>query len=229
MGFPRKVERWRAAVQAEIQRISVPIPVELPLSLIRWESGGEPGIINTSSGASGLGQFKRIAVEEYNRFHTQKITMGDMRAKNQAGAVKQIRATVWLIAHNWKMANSYLKERRPTVPIDQLVKIADLFYGAGPGATKKRLKTTDPSFEAVKALEPSWWAIGHAEKVWRLATENGANWDLPAIDAWLGGGGQISDPDNSNGGTTGGGGDSGTILTILLIAIGWYFLKKGKL
>lgn len=228
MGFPRLVERWRSAVQAELTRLAVPIPVELPMSLIRWESGGKPGIVNQGSGASGLGQFKPIAVEEYNRFHRVKISMTDMRSETNQGALIQIRATCWLIAHNWKMANKYLKARRPTVPIDQLVKIADLFYGAGPGATKRRLDTTEPSFEAVVALDPSWWAVGHAAKVWRLAVENGATWDLPAIDNWLSAGGQISDPDNGNDGTSGGG-TSGTIITILLIAIGWYFLKKGKL
>lgn len=215
-------------VQSELDRINVPIPVELPLSLIRWESGGQPGIVNQSSGASGLGQFKPIAVKEYNRFHSQKLTMNDMRDTTEHGARLQIRATVWLIAHNWKMTNSYLKPKLQTVPIDQLVKIADLFYGAGPGATKSRLNRTQPTFEAVKALDPSWWAIGHAEKVWRLTVENGAQWELDDIDRWFGGGGDITDPDNGSNGTNGTT-DSGLIITILVIAVGWYFLQKGSI
>lgn len=226
MGFVPKVERWRSMVGRELQRINVPIPPETVLSLITAESGGQPGIVNQSSGASGLGQFKPIAVREYNRFHAaDPLTMADMRDTSDRGAKLQIRATVWLMSHNWRMTNSYLRGRGlQSVPIDQLVKIADLFYGAGPGATKKRMKNRPPTFESIKSLEPSWWAIGHAEKVWGLAERNNVHWDLARIDAWLGSG-DISDPDpdpipDQNE-------DTGVIIAVLIIAFGWYLLKRG--
>ena len=237
MSFPSKVERWRPIVQAELDRIAVPIPPELPLSLIRWESGGQPGIVNPTSGASGLGQFLPIAVKEYNRFHSQKLTMADMRAKTDRGALLQIRATVWLIAHNWRLVNKYLRSRGLTqIPIDQLVKIADLYYGAGPGTTREHLDRVDPpTYEAAEANDPNFWAFGHANKVWRLADENGAVYNLPKIDRWLGAGGTILDPDpdlpdddipdDSDNQT---GTDLSALIAVLIIAIGWYLLKQGN-
>lgn len=231
MAFPPKVERWRQFVSAELARINVPLPPELPLSLIRWESAGKTGVINESSGASGLGQFKPIAVKEYNRFHSQKISMADMRDQTERGALLQIRATVWLIAHNWRNANKYLKRKgRTSVSIDELAKIADLFYGPGPGTAQKMLNkaSTPPRYEAAKQQNPTFWGIGHADKVWRLAVENGANFDASAIDSWLGSGDSIDpdpdpDPDQNQNGTL----DTGMIITILIIAVGWYLLKKG--
>lgn len=219
MAYPQLVERWRGIVADEIARLKAPIPVELPLSVIRWESAGKTGEVNKSSGASGLMQVMDIARREYNNYHTQKYSMSDLRDKTERGARIQIRVGTWIIGHFWKNAHRYLKSRLPTVPIDQLVKIADVFYAAGPRNAKDKLDKIAPTFEALASRHPTWSAIGHANKVWDLAMDNGAQWDTGNIGQWLDGAIVIEDDKNKK----------GSLIVIAAIAVAWYLFKKGKL
>lgn len=219
MAYPKSVERWRGIVTDEIDRLKAPLPVELPLSVIRWESGGQTGVVNKNSGASGLMQVMDIARREYNNYHTQKYSMADLRDKTERGARIQIRVGTWIIGHFWKNAHRYLKSRLETVPIDQLVKIADVFYAAGPANAKRKLDKIEPTFEALSARHPTWSAIGHANKVWSLAMDNGARWDIGNIGQWLDGAIVIEDDKNKK----------GALLVIAVIALAWYLFKKGKI
>lgn len=219
MAFPKAVEKLRPMVLEEISRLKAPIPAELPLSVIRWESGGKTGVVNKSSGASGLTQVMPIALKEYNNHHSQKYTMSDLRDKTARGARIQIRVGLWIMGHFWKNAHRYLKDRLPIVPIDQLVKIADVFYAAGPANAKRKLDKIDATFEALAARHPDWSAIGHAKKVWSLAMDNGANWATDEIGRWLDGEVVIEDDKNKK----------GAFLVIVAIALAWYLFKKGKI
>lgn len=215
----KSVERWRTAVQQEIDRLGVPLPVEQVLAVMWRESNGAPGAVNPSSGASGLMQVMPIALKDYNQNHKNKYTMAQLRGKTPASAAIQIRVGLWILAQFVKIAYRYIKKKVGQVALDDLVRIADTFYAAGPGAARKRLdKIETPTWEAIRARLPNWDRVRPAELVWERANEGGAAWNLPAIDQWLEGT-LVIDKKKAVG---------GAVLGLLIIALAWFWFSKKK-
>lgn len=184
MVIPASVLRWEPAIVAELQARSIPLPKELVESIMTVESRGKPGLVNPKSGASGLMQVMPITLQDFNQRHGTDYTLSDMRGTSNDAALKQIRVGIDIMAHYWKRAYQYLSNRLENVPIDELGRIADLFYVAGPGATKKKLDKLDvPTWERVKATYPGWNALPHPTKVYT----DPKPWNVAAISQWLDG------------------------------------------
>jgi len=211
------VDRWRDIVQAEISRIGVPLPADLPLAVMKRESGGVAGAVNPSSGASGLMQVMPIALQDYNQNHSQQYTMSQLRGKDSLSAKIQIRVGLWILQRFIRGAYNYLKKRLGEVALDDLIRIADTFYAAGPGTAKKRLnKLPNPTWTSVKSTYPKWDRVGPAELVWESAKS--APWDLQSIDQWLESNIQKHKKTAA----------AGAIAGLLIILVMWYYLKRKK-
>lgn len=214
------VDQWRSLVGAELDRSRYPLPPELVLAVMKRESNGKTGVVNTSSGASGLMQCMPIALADYNQNHKLKYTMSDLRSKTGSGARIQVRVGLWILARFWRGAYNYLKKRLGNVALDDLAKTADFFYAAGPGNARKRLdQVKRPTFEAVKARFPKWDRIVPAQRVWDWVEDHGGQWKLDAIDQWLEGG-VLAEKKNTI---------LGAALGLVLIAVAWwYFSQRSK-
>jgi len=210
-------EQWRNTVQAELNRQGIPLPVDLILDLMWTESRGKPGTKNAKSGASGLLQVMPNTLKWYNDQHTEKIPLSALRSPDHGP--DQIRVGIWVLAQFWRGAYNYLKGRLETIPTEQLARIADLFYVAGPGATKKKLDQIDPPFfEAVAARYPKWNALPHPRNVFGRLDKKNVFWDLDGISNWLHG--KVTKEKITKG------------ISILALAavlvIYWYFIREKK-
>jgi len=179
-------QKWRELIASELDRSGYPLPVELVQAVIHRESRGNVGAVNPSSGASGLMQVMPIALKDYNQNHAVKYTMSDLRSKTANGAKIQIRVGLWILGRFWRGAYNYLKKRLGEVALDDLARISDFFYAAGPGTTKKKLdKVPRPTYDAVKIAFPGWDRIEPAQKVWDYVADQGGQWNLSALSNWL--------------------------------------------
>jgi len=211
------VTRWEPIVATELSARSIPLPKELVLAVIWVESRGKPGLVNPKSGASGLMQIMPTTLQDFNQRHGTNYTLADMRGESKDAAIKQIRVGVDIIAHYWKKAYQYLSSRLEHVPIDELGRIADLFYVAGPGATRKKLdKLPVPVWAAVKDAYPKWNALPHPTKVFAEPKP----WDISSISSWLDG--ELSklpivkDP------------KQGFAFGVLILMAAYWYMAKGK-
>lgn len=209
-------------VRQEIETGNYPFPQPLIEALIRVESNWKPGIVNPNSGASGLMQLMPITLRDYNLHNWPKLTMDDLQGVSLASIRSQVKTGLWALGTFWRGAYAYLQPKLGTVPLDELVKIADLFYVAGPSATKKKLATLDtPTFEKVSTTYPDWNALPHPNKVWTYTIAEDPVWDLEAIDSWVRKGSQpiVAGFDGHLG---------GYILGALALIFVWYFFGKKK-
>lgn len=210
------VEKWKGIAQSELYRLGAPLPVELVLAIVRRESNGTAGAVNPKSGASGLMQVMPVALKDYNQNHSDKYTMADLRNTDQRSAKIQIRVGVWILIQFFRSAYRYLKSRLSTVSLDDLVKITDTFYAAGPANSKGRLNKIVPTWENVKSSFPTWDRIKPAELIWQRSNDWGAKWDLSSIDSWL----------ESNLSTNTKKTMSGAIIGIIIILIAWQYFGR---
>lgn len=214
--FSENVERWRNTVDSELSRASIPFPTDLILALIHTESRGKPGSVNAKSGASGLTQVMPGTLEWYNERHAEKIPLSLLQSSS--GGQAQIRVGLWVLAQFWKSAYKYLRDTRglKTIPTIELAKLADLFYVAGPGATRRKAdKVAIPFYEAIATKYPTWNALPHPVNVFKKL--DSVQWDLPAISTWLEG--SVTDGRKVAG---------SVILTIGVILIAYWFLMRGE-
>lgn len=219
MTIEPQIEKWKAMVQSEIARAGYPIPAEHALAIIRRESNGKAGALNPTGGDSGLMQLRPIALEEYNRNHNQKYTMGQLRGTSDESARIQIRVGLWILLYYLRAAYKYIKKRVGEVALDDLIKITDAMYAMGAAGARQKLDKVDPlTWDEIKRKFPAWHRIDPAEKIWSRANDYGANWSIESIGRWLEG--QITDETKK---ATG-----GAILGILLIAIAWFYLSRRK-
>jgi hypothetical protein len=210
------VLKWAPVVEAELSRAQVPLPRDLILSVIDVESRGKAGLVNLVSGASGLMQVMPGTLASYNQSNPP-VSLSELRSSSPAAGVKQIRVGLWVVATYWRGAYNYLSDRLAQVPIDELAHIADLYYVAGPEATRKRLdKLGSPTWAGVQARFPNWNALPHPRNVFKRL--EGLKWPIEAISSWLETK-SIMKP----------GPREGFALAVLGILVAWYFLrKKGK-
>lgn len=217
--MPKGVEQWRNLIASELDRSGYPLPPQLVEAVMYRESRGRVGAVNPSSGASGLMQVMPIALKDYNQNHSRKYTMAQLRAKTHSAAQIQIRVGLWILARFWRGAYKYLKKRLGEVPLDDLARIADFFYAAGPGNSRKKLdKINRPTYDAVKARYPNWDRIVPAQNVWDYVGAHGGTWDLTALDKWLKGGVIIDNKKTA----------MGAAGAIIIIAIALWLMQKGK-
>lgn len=217
------VKKWTETALSELSRGKYPFPVELILSHIQSESGGKVGTVNKKSGASGLMQVMPVVVKDYNRVHKTSYTIDDMRTEN---GMLQIRVGIWILGQFWRSAYKYLIGHRDNVPLDELAKIASLFYVAGPGATRKKMdKLASVDFESVASAYPTWVAIAYARKIWRLTTEQHPVWNLGAIDKWVGKKPPV-DPDIPDKPPDQTAPITGFLMGALIIVAAWIFLQR---
>jgi hypothetical protein len=215
----KSVIRWSPFVSSELDAQGVPLPTSLILAVIKVESNGKAGIVNPKSGASGLMQVMPGTLKDFNQRHGKNYPLSAMRSSLESDAKKQLEVGIAVLAHYWKRAYQYLKKRMEEVPVDELGHIADLFYAAGPGATKKRLdKLSIPTWSAVKEAFPGWNALPHPDKIFSVPHQ----WDTDKIGSWLESPplkGIIKSPDPKIGFAFG---------VIILMAAYWLMKKKGK-
>jgi soluble lytic murein transglycosylase-like protein len=217
--MPKGVEQWRSMIASELNRSGYPLPPQLVEAVMYRESRGNVGAVNPSSGASGLMQVMPIALKDYNQNHQHKYTMAQLRGKTQSAARIQIRVGLWILARFWRGAFRYLKKRLGEVALDDLARIADFFYAAGPGNSRKKLdKINRPTYDAVKARYPNWDRIIPAQKVWDYVAAHGGTWNLQAVDNWLKGGVIIDNKKTAMGAAMG----------IIIIAVALWLMQKGK-
>lgn len=210
--------RWEPVAQAELDRHKCPLPVDLVLALIDRESSGIPGIVNATSGAMGLMQVMPVVVRDYNAATGDGITRGELTGKTDADAEKQIRIGVWVLLRFWRSAYKYLSGRTSVMKADDLARIADLFYVAGPGQTQRKLNTLqNPTWDAVQERFPEWNALPHPRYV--FARTNTALWPWTAIYQWL-------DAQPTKYYPPGRGPIDGLILASIILAMALWALKK---
>jgi len=211
----KAVLKQAPAVRAELAAQGVPLPEQLILQLMHVESRGKVGLINPQSGASGLMQVMPGTLQDFNKRHGRTYTMSDLQGTSDTAARRQIEVGIGVLATYWKGAYRYLKKRLENVPIDELAHVADLFYVAGGGATKKRLdKLSSPTWAAVQSAYPKWNALPHPRNVFKTQI---AHWDLSGIEQWLKGPIKqfLKDP------------RAGFALGVIILIVA-YWLMKGK-
>ncbi len=173
-------DKWLAQIRTELERQSIPLPDALIAALIHVESRGIPGLANPKSGASGLMQIMPKTLEWYNQ-QNPFIPLGTLRSPS--GSTEQIRVGIWVLGRFWRSAYDYLRKRQSTIPVEQLAEIADLFYVAGPGASREHLDQVDSAtLSALEQRFPTWNALPHPRNVF---SHGPFEWDLPAISKWL--------------------------------------------
>ena len=169
---------------SELSARGIPLPVELILSLIKVESEGKAGIVNPESQASGLMQVMPITLNDFNQRHKTDYTINDLRGKSDDSVRIQLQIGIDVLALYWQKAYEYLSNRNEgkKIPIDDVSRIADLFYVAGPGATRKRLdQLSNPTWINVQEAFPKWVALKHPRRVFATPI----SWDLDKIGIWL--------------------------------------------
>ena len=218
MSIGKSSKRWASLVSGELTLAKVPLPVDLILAVIDVESGGKPGLVNQKSGASGLMQVMPVVLKDFNKVHSIRYSIDDIR--DPQNPLAQIRVGVWILSQFWKSAYKYLLSRLKVIPMDELLRIADLFYVAGPAATKKKLsKVSPPTFAAIAERWPTWNALPHTIRVQKRVSDEKTNFDLTSISNWLKGNGKgsLDDPLTKK---------EGAAIALILLVLGWLLLKK---
>ena len=212
--WKKAVERWRDTVRSELELAKCPLPVDLILSVIHVESRGYPGHRNPKSGASGLMQVMPGTLAWYNKQTGSPIPLSKLRSPDYPR--EQIRVGIWVLGQFWRSAHKYMASRLTDVPVDELGKIADLFYVAGPAAAKKRLDQVDvPFFSYVESRFPKWNALPHPRNVWKILPDT-TIWPTESIASWLKA--AIGGEKKSR--------NSSIFLLIIMAAGYWWFMKR---
>lgn len=186
MTFPKLVERWRDSAQTEIDAVNAPFPVEYVLAVMQVESQGKPGLIS-SAGAAGLMQVMPNTCKMYNKNNpSRRVQFDTLKSHAMTDGPAQIRVGLWVMMHYMRLGFQWITKTNPAPPINDIVQISDIMYVAGPGRVYKKFgKLSDRTFANCVSVDPDWQPFAHPRKVWKYSTDNGAQWDLPKLDAWL--------------------------------------------
>jgi len=210
---------YRSIISRELARYGYPLPVELVEAVIKIESGGVPGLVNSKSGATGLGQVMPVVLSDYCKANHCNWSIEDLKGSDDVSISRQISVAVWVLGRFWKSAYNYLSNRLEQVPLDELTKIADLFYVAGPGAKKKKLgRVSTPTYAALEQAFPTWNAFRHTQRLLKSIPSE-TQWQMASISEWLHGRGIIDklkrDPATA-----------GVIAVIALVAGSYLFFRR---
>lgn len=179
-----EVARWRSIVENEIFTKQYPFPPELILSIIDLESNGAPTALNPKTQAAGLMQVMPVTLADYNKQHKPPVSSQQMVSPNFPA--EQIRVGLWILGAYWRRAYRYLQPRLETVPVDQLVRIADAYYAAGPGRVEPMLNRLPvPTFEAFETVYPNSPITKHARRIWKVTGDQNPEWNLSEIEAYV--------------------------------------------
>jgi len=228
----KAVLAWTPVIEQLISERGYPFGAEVVRGVIQIESGGVPGITNQQSGASGLMQVMPITLKSYNNANPdRKYTLIQMRSGTNGRA--QIDVGMWVLGHYWRRANSYLSRTLDKIPIDQLVRIADLYYAAGPGKVEPKLDTIEPkTYDNLKSAFPNFQPFVHADKLWNLIQYQKTKWNIDKINNWLGlEDSRIYDSDldpQPNPPISIDDHASFFVIGAIIILVGWYYLQKDK-
>lgn len=188
MNFPERTLRWQNIVSDEIGRGSYPFPSEYPLAVILVESSGKPGVVNPTSGASGIMQIMPNTLAGYNQHNSPNISLDVLRTKAAWAVPQQIRVGLWVMGRYLKRGYDWLSDTNPDPPLSDLIRISDLMYVAGPARVRNKFSNlTDRSFASLVEAFPNWQPFAHPRKVWMWTAEkNSPSWDMRAINDWVG-------------------------------------------
>lgn len=232
MAYLQKVERWRPQVLEALARGGYPWVTELVLSLMQRESGGNVGVVNRSSGASGLLQVMPGTLDHFNNKTGSNVPLSALRSKTPDAVPIQLKVGLWVLGTYWRSAFKWLNRENQgqNIPLDDLARFSDSFYAAGPGRMKQltRNQPRPLTWAEWERRHPTSDITRHANAIWNKTVQNNPTWNLQAIDRYVRG--------------TGGGGDDQTIipipdpvgppprfgfmLAVIIMVIGAYFLKK---
>lgn len=218
-----KTKKLVPFVEAELNRHEYPYPTSLVLAVIQVESAGNPGAVNPSSGASGLMQVMPGTLVEYNKHHERKISLESLRSSTKQGIMDQISVGLWVMGTYLRSAHNWLSQKMPKVGLEDLIKISDHFYAAGPAGTKRKIGDIVPTAKNISEKYPDWSPVRHAKKVWDFTIAENPIWDLNAINRWVTG--QIIpkpddkpiDPEKNK---------HGFLIAMMIIAIAAYFMER---
>ncbi len=215
------VARWAPLINSEIERGAYPFPPALILSIVDLESNGIPGAVNPKSGASGLMQIMPNTLKGYNA-NNPTIELSDLRSGKYPA--EQIRVGLWVLGRYWIQAYRYLQPRLGFVPVDQLTRVADLFYAAGPGRAIPMLnKLPSRTFEQFAARYPESNMTAHASRVWRVTNDQNPTWNLDAIEKYVSGSAIDKKPIIAGPSPI-----AGFAIAAMIIAAVFYFFLKDK-
>lgn len=226
MIHPQKVERWRPAAIAEIQRQRLPFPPEMILAVIRAESGGDPTALS-SAGAMGLMQVMPITLRDYNQRNGTNYTAENFKSSPPL----QIKVGVWTLKSFWRAAYRYLAARTSQIGVDLLSKAASLFYVFGPGRAREYWDKTNPTYEAFASRYASTSPIknGYATKIWSWASSG--QWDADAVNKWLGADGGTDDDTDTDTDTDQNNTQKnklGALVAIAIMVLAYQYFAKGR-
>lgn len=231
MSYRPKVERWRPKVLQELAHGGFPWAPELVLSLMQRESGGNPGVVNPTSGASGLMQVMPGTLRHYNAKTGANVPLSVLREKTAAAVPTQIKVGLWVLGTYWKSAFKWLNQENQgdDIPLDELARFSDSFYAAGPGRMKEltRRQPRPLKWAEWERRHPSSDITKHANAIWAKTTENNPTWNLDSIDNWVRGSNGVDpiipvDPDPVVQPKY------GFMIALIVLTIASYFLKKGN-
>jgi hypothetical protein len=202
------------------------------LAVIQVESAGDPEAVNKTSGASGLMQVMPIALRDFNNHHKKSpVAWASLRGKTLIDIKNQIRVGMWVMGQYLRSAHKFIASKLPAVEIENLIKMADHFYAAGPAGTKKRIGNTPPDTRIIAQKFPGWSPVRHARKIWDYAQKENPKWDLQKINDWVKGIVKPVDPYYPIEPVDPGGGSSATsglLIGLVVLALVAYFMKGKK-
>lgn len=106
-----------------------------------------------------------------------------MRSKH--GGREQIRVGEWVLAKFWKSAYKWIREKRETVPVGELVHWGAAFYVAGPGRVQKMARGMARTWPSWQSRYPQSNITKYVDRVWKTTEEQHPHWDLEKIDDFL--------------------------------------------
>lgn len=190
-----------------------------------FESKGDPGAINETTGASGLIQVMPGTIKWYNEQTKSNVPLSVMRGKTPGDAAIQIRVGLWVLGRFWRSAYRWIQKKNESadVPLDELVRFGDSFYAAGPGRVQGMAKKIIPiTWASWAARYPGSNITRHGQGVWEKTKEQNPTWNLTAIDTW------VRRPADNEGTTVIQTERGGMLIGLLILLVGWYLIGQKK-
>lgn len=176
MSFKKSVERWRAAVESEVELAGSIVSPNLVLAVMQRESGGIPGTVTDrqavdGSFAAGLMQTIQSTLDTYNRSHA-KIEPEQLRGTSAADAAAQIRVGLWVLDRYWTKIYDWAWALDLEFALPDFIPLVAASYLMGPGKSGGK-KGVIPKLEKMRDegipvdwehFKSRWGSWGWSEK-----------------------------------------------------------------